>query len=179
MIQVLDYDPAWAVQFNEIHDRVWPYVRDVAIAFEHVGSTSVPGLAAKPVIDIDVVIPSRAKFSQIVQCLARAGYAHRGDLGIEDREAFRESADDLRHNLYVCSLESLALRNHLTLRNHLRTHPEDLDAYAALKKRVAVEFPDDIDSYVAAKTDFILSILTQHRFSADGLDRIREVNRRP
>jgi GrpB-like predicted nucleotidyltransferase (UPF0157 family) len=179
MIRVFDYDPAWTELFNQIRERVWPHVSDVAIAFEHVGSTSVPGLASKPVIDIDVVIPSRTEFPQIVQRLTHAGYAHQGDLGIDDREAFRESANDVRHNLYVCSSESLALRNHVTLRDHLRAHPDDLDTYAALKKRLAVEFPDDIDGYAAAKTDFILSILTRHDFSADALDRIREANRRP
>lgn len=95
------------------------------------------------------------------------------------RSLRREPANAPRHSLYVCSGESLALRNHLTLRDHLRTHPEDVDAYALLKKRLDIEFQDDIDGHGAAKTDFILSILAQHEFPADGLATIREVNRRP
>jgi GrpB-like predicted nucleotidyltransferase (UPF0157 family) len=177
-VRVVDYDPSWPDQFASIKDRVWPAVSDFALRIEHVGSTSVAGLAAKPVIDLDIVIPSRAELPLAISRLAELGYEHLGELGIEDRDAFRARADEPAHNLYVCPAESVGLRNHLALRNHLRSHPADASAYAALKKRLALQFPQDVDSYGEAKTGFILVILAQYGFSSDRLDDICRANRR-
>lgn len=80
------------------------------------------------------------------------------------------------HNLYVCPRDSVALRNHVTLRDHLRVHPRDVVAYSSLKKQLAARFPDDIRRYVEGKTDFILSILAQYGFTSDSLDSIRHAN---
>jgi GrpB-like predicted nucleotidyltransferase (UPF0157 family) len=176
-IQVVNYDPKWPNLFQRIRERVWPSICDFTIAIEHVGSTSVPGLAAKPVLDIDVVIPSRNEIQLVVTHLSNLGYAHRGDLGIEDREAFTAPEDGPAHHLYVCSSESVALLNHLTLRDHLRAHPSDVEAYSALKKRLAEQCSGDLDRYVEGKTDFILSILAQYGFSAERLEFIRRANR--
>lgn len=172
----MNYDAEWPKQFAQLRENLWLPLRDIAVAIEHVGSTAVPGLAAKPVIDIDIVIPSRDELPSVIERLAQAGYVHRGNLGIEDRDAFGEPAGSPRHNLYVCPRDSVALRNHLTLRDHLRAHPADAAAYAALKKKLAGESPTDIDRYSASKTDFILSILAQYGFSADSLQAIRQVN---
>jgi GrpB-like predicted nucleotidyltransferase (UPF0157 family) len=177
-IQVVDYDPEWANQFCRLRDRIWPSISDFAIAIEHVGSTSVPGLAAKPVLDIDIVIPSRSDLQLAVTRLANLGYAHRGNLGIEDRDAFAAPLDGPALHLYVCPGESIALRNHLILRDHLRTHPSDVEAYSALKKKLAAEFSRDVDSYMEGKGDFISSILAQHGFSAESLESIRRTSRK-
>lgn len=100
-IRVVEYDPHWATLFLRLRERLWPLVSDLAIAIEHVGSTSVPGLAAKPVLDIDIVIRSRQDFPTVTERLASRGYAPRGDLGIADREAFAAPAEEPRHHL-VC-----------------------------------------------------------------------------
>ena len=173
---VVDPDPEWPNQFRRLRDKVWPAVSDFALAIEHVGSTSAPGLAAKPVIDLDIVIPSRNEMSIAVAQLGRIGYVHLGDLGIEDREAFRTPEVLPVHHLYVCPRDSVALINHLALRDHLRAHPADVAAYAALKKRLAEQFRGDIDGYVEDKTGFILAILAQYGFTADRLDSIRRAN---
>jgi GrpB-like predicted nucleotidyltransferase (UPF0157 family) len=166
-VQVVDYNPEWPAWFGELRDRVWPSVRDIAVAVEHVGSTSVPGLAAKPVIDLDLVIPSRSELPWIVLRLGRLGYKHLGDLEIPDREAFSTLENQPAHHLYVCPLDSIALRNHIALRDHLRGHPADAAAYASLKKQLAKRFPHDIDRYAKSRTDLILSILAQYGLSAD------------
>src|SRR6266571_937284 len=145
---VVDPDPEWPDQFRRLRDKVWPAVSDFALAIEHVGSMSVRGLAAKPVIDLDIVIPSRNETPIAVAQLGQMGYEHLGDLGIEDREAFRAPEGGPAHNLYVCPRYSLALRNHLALRDHLRAHSADVAAYTALKKRLAEQFRGDIDGYV-------------------------------
>jgi GrpB-like predicted nucleotidyltransferase (UPF0157 family) len=175
-IYVIDYVPEWPEHFAQLRERIWPSVSDFATGIEHVGSTSVPGLAAKPVIDIDIVVASRQDISLVVKRLANLGYTHVGDLGIRDREAFDLPSPDLAHNLYVCPSDSLALRNHLALRDHLRAHPMDVAAYSALKKELARRFPHDIASYVEGKTDFILSVLARRGLSPDSLDSIRRAN---
>jgi GrpB-like predicted nucleotidyltransferase (UPF0157 family) len=176
VVEVVDYNPAWPDHFRELRDLLWPSVCDVAVGIEHVGSTAVVGLAAKPIIDLDVVIPSQVDLPLIVTRLARLGYEHRGNLGIEDREAFWTSDDRPPHNLYVCSLGSVALRNHLALRDHLRASPSDVLTYSDLKKDLAQRYAFDIDRYIQGKTDFILSILAQYGFSADLLQSIRNAN---
>jgi GrpB-like predicted nucleotidyltransferase (UPF0157 family) len=158
---------------------VWQAVSGIALSVEHVGSTAVPGLAAKPIIDIDVVVPSRAELPAIVERLANLGYVHRGNLGIEDREAFEPPAELPEHHLYACVRDSAALANHLTIRDHLRRDPAAAAAYAELKKRLAIRFPTDIDSYVAGKTDFFLRLLRHAGFSEPVLRAIREANRPP
>lgn len=176
IIRVVDYNPEWPDWFSRLRERVWPSVRDIAVAVEHVGSTAVPGLAAKPVIDLDIVIPSRSELPLMVERLGRLGYEHRGNLEVPDREAFSTSENQPAHHLYVCPRNSVALRNHITFRDHLRAHPSDAVAYSSLKKQLAERYPHDMDSYVEGKTDFILSILAQYGLSADCLNSIRRVN---
>ena len=86
---VVDYDPAWPTLFEEIRSRVEPLVADLDGWVEHVGSTSVPGLAAKPIIDIDVVVRTATQVALAVERLAVIGYIHQGDRGIVGREAFQ------------------------------------------------------------------------------------------
>jgi len=127
---------------------------------------------------MDIVISSRRELPEIVTRLARLGYEHRGNLGIEDREAFRPPENQLAHNLYVCPRDSVALRNHIALREHLRAHSSDAAAYSSLKKQLAERFAHDIEAYVAGKTEFITSILAHYEFSADELETIRRANQR-
>ena len=175
MIELVEYDPAWPVLFAQVRDRIWPHVSDLAVNIEHVGSTAVPGLAAKPIIEADIVIPLHAKLMPLIGRLARVGYEHRGDLGIRDREAFKPPPDAPAHHLYVCRRGSVALRNHVTLRDHLRTHPDDLAAYATLKRALAADSAD-VEEYSRRKTEFIVSILARYSFSDDELAFIRSAN---
>ncbi len=174
---VEQYDPAWPRVFDQLRARVWTAVEDIAISAEHVGSTSVPGLAAKPIIDISIVVRDRAEVPLVVARLAPLGYVHRGDLGIEDRDAFDSPPGLPAHNLYACTQGGLGLQNQLAVRDYLRVHPAAAGEYGALKKRLAAEFPHDIGLYVAGKTDFLLGILRAAGLSADSLDAIEHANR--
>jgi GrpB-like predicted nucleotidyltransferase (UPF0157 family) len=175
-LQVVDYNSNWPQIFLQLKEWIWPAISDVAIAIDHVGSTSIPGLAAKPVIDMDIVIASRAELPAILPRLESLGYRHRGDLGIEDREAFRAPEDQPAHHLYVCSQNSLALKNHIAVRDYLLIHPSDATAYSILKKELAEKFRNDRPRYNEAKTDFVLSILERCGFSKKELDSIRRAN---
>ncbi|MDQ8024244.1 MAG: GrpB family protein [Moraxellaceae bacterium] len=176
-IVVVDYDPQWPLCFAQLRDRIWPVLSDIASTIEHVGSTAVPGLAAKPVIDMDIVLPGPAQIQQAIERLARLGYEHRGNQGIEGREAFRQPAGLPPHHLYACVADSLALANHLAVRDALRADPVLAARYGSLKKRLAGECAGDIDTYVAGKTGLLLDILQQAGLSGPQLEAIAQANR--
>jgi GrpB-like predicted nucleotidyltransferase (UPF0157 family) len=175
---VVEYDPEWPARFEAIRARIAPALGPLAVSIEHVGSTSVPGLAAKPVIDIDVVVADAGAIPAAIAALEGLGYEHLGEVGIPDREAFRRPPGTEKHNLYVTPAAGQGLRNHLALRNHLRTHPEAVEAYAALKRRLADEAPD-IDAYVIGKTDLIVSFLRAEGIDEATLAAIEQANKTP
>jgi GrpB-like predicted nucleotidyltransferase (UPF0157 family) len=177
-IIVVDYDPAWPEVFQQLSSKVWPLVSDFALSIEHVGSTAVPGLAAKPIIDMSIVVPSEAEIQLAIERLATIGYSHRGNLGIEGREAFHAPAGLPAHHLYGCLPDGLGLQNQLAVRDYLRLHREAARAYGELKKRLAREFPHDIESYIDGKTDFLLDVLRRVGLPPDRLKAIEIVNRK-
>lgn len=174
-IRIVDYRNDWPAAFAVLRDRLRLCVGGLASAIEHVGSTSVAGLAGKDKIDIDIV-SRMEQLASIIDRLARIGYTHRGNLGIAEREVFDHPDGDTPHNLYVCAPGALSLRNHLAVREHLRAHPADAAEYAELKRRLAEEFPFDRRAYVAGKTGFILALLARYGFSGDELESIRGAN---
>lgn len=178
MIAVVSYDPGWPETFEMLRSKIWPVVADIATAIEHVGSTAVPGLAAKPVIDLDVVIPSESDIPTAVQRLGTIGYVHRGDLGVAGREAFTPPTSVPRHHLYLCPATSPALANHLAVRNHLRARPDLVAEYGALKTELAVRFAHDSDGYTAGKTSMLLRVLREAGVHSDQIENVERINRR-
>ena len=124
-VVVLPYDKKWKQDFEEIKKEISEVIGSFAIAIEHVGSTSVEGLAAKPIIDIDVVVKSD-DIKRAIEGLGSIGYVHEGNLGIEGREAFTyEGKEHLQtHHLYVCPEDSPELKRHLAFRDYLRDHKD-------------------------------------------------------
>jgi GrpB-like predicted nucleotidyltransferase (UPF0157 family) len=158
-ITVVDYDHRWPDLFAFLQKRVAGALGELAAAIEHVGSTAVPGLAAKPIIDIDVLLMSAAGLPAAIERLASLGYAHQGDLGIPDREAFRAPENHPPHHLYVCPPASLEFRRHVAFRDYLRSHPEEAEAYGKLKRALALRFRSNIDAYVDGKSEFVADVL--------------------
>ena len=156
-VVVLPYDKAWKTDFEAIKQEIEAAIGDLILGVEHVGSTSVEGLSAKPCIDLDVVIRDYTVFDAVVERLAAIGYRHEGDLGIRHREAFRyEGKPHLRtHHLYVCPQDSEELHRHITFREFLKSHPEAVRQYSRVKEEAAQRFPHDIDGYIAYKTPCI------------------------
>lgn len=156
-VVVTPYQPRWKKDFEQIKQTITEAIGPWIVAIEHVGSTAVEGLSAKPIIDIDAVMANQADFLKIVDVLAQLGYQHEGNLGIEGREAFsydrRQDWPD--HHLYLCSADSKELYRHLTFRDYLRTHPDAVVRYSQVKEEVAAKFPNDIDAYMAYKSSCI------------------------
>jgi len=177
-IIVVDDDPDWPRQFEALRAVNARALGDVALAIEHVGSTAVPGLAAKPIIDLDVVV-APGQVGTAIDRLSAIGYEHKGDLGVAGREAMRHPSGSRRHHLYVCAEGNLALANHLAVRDFLRADAAAARAYGELKRRLAFRFADDVDGYVDGKTAFILDILRRRGFAERDLAEIAAINRRP
>jgi len=154
-VEIADYDPGWPAAFAELRNQIAAALGPLARRIEHVGSTAVPGLPAKPVIDLDVVIAARADLPEVIIRLAALGYRHEGDLGITGREAFASPAAAPARHLYVCTADSPELARHLAFRDYLRTHPPQARAYAELKRSLAAQFRYDRDAYSRSKAAFV------------------------
>jgi GrpB-like predicted nucleotidyltransferase (UPF0157 family)/quercetin dioxygenase-like cupin family protein len=170
-IVVSDYDPEWPLWFNQVHGFVWPAVEDLAIRIDHVGSTSVPGLAAKPIIDMDIVVRSEADIPAVIERLAGIGYRWMGDFGVVGREAFYPPASPTsgpelplpEHHLYLVVEDNRAHMDHWLLRDLLRADPDARERYGTLKRHNVDVAQGDIDVYLSAKAQLVAELLARAR----------------
>ena len=186
-IIIEEYSPGWHQAFTQLESVYRSRLGSYVVGIEHVGSTSVEGLPAKPVLDIDLIVEERHLLQPVITVLEGLGYQHVGDMGIPGREAFRRSSAHIpldkdskswpAHNLYVCIAGSTSLKNHLAFRNYLRSHPREAKAYGELKKRLAAAHPHDIDAYVEGKTAFITGALKEMGFDTAALNDITRQNK--
>jgi putative glutamine amidotransferase len=156
---LVDPDPSWPAAFEREAKTIAEVLGDAALSVEHVGSTSVPGLAAKPVIDIQVSVASLTPRSAVVQPLVAIGYTHAID-PIETEHEYLSREDDSTSSVHIhlCEAGGRWERRTLAFRDWLRGHPEDAAAYEALKRELAARHPRDIQTYVDGKTAFISGI---------------------
>jgi putative glutamine amidotransferase len=155
-------DENWPAWFEEEAERIRGALGDAAVRIDHVGSTSVPGLAAKPVIDIQVSVASVIPRAPMVAALSGVGYEHNVDPIDDEHDFFSKGygydADARRVHIHVCLAGGEWERRHLAFRDWLRAHPEDAAAYEAMKQEAVAAYPHDIYAYVDAKTAFIRAI---------------------
>lgn len=154
-IVVVDYDPNWPVVFEWLRDRAGNALRDLTSRIEHIGSTSVPELAAKPIIDLVVIVAPEDVATAITR-LVSIGYQHQGSLGVEGRDAFKGMPDDPPHHLYLSPIYSEELRAQLTFRDRLRTDADLAARYEMLKRSLAARYRNDRIGYTEAKTQFVV-----------------------
>ncbi len=187
-IIVIDYDPKWKIQFEELKSVLINHIGNEKITIEHVGSTSIQGMSAKPIIDLDIIIEhDNELMKDVIQKLREIGYNHVGDLGVTGREAFKRVSSKtpdtgtdknwFEHHLYLGKEGSIGLQNHIRFRNYMRNHPEKVKEYGELKIKLAKKHPYDIDAYVDGKTDFILRVLDKTGMNKEDRDQIDSENR--
>jgi GrpB-like predicted nucleotidyltransferase (UPF0157 family) len=155
----VEYDASWPLRFQTLAATVRSLLGARVARVEHIGSTSVPGLAAKPILDIDVVVRAAADLLPSIRELEKAGYRCEGDLGVAGREALRRPPDSEPHHLYLLVEGSRELRRHLAFRDALRADQLLREEYAALKRALAQRFHDDRQAYTNSKSDFIETAL--------------------
>jgi GrpB-like predicted nucleotidyltransferase (UPF0157 family) len=174
------YHPRWATQFAQMRQALATALAGLPFDIQHVGSTAVPGLWAKPILDIDLIIADEALLPPVGQRLETLGYQSVGDQGIPGRFAFKPvAATGLawpRHHLYVCYADSLAVQNHLRFRDALRQKPELVHRYTELKKAIAASPATSREAYTQQKTAFILEVLAATGLGQAALEEIRRAN---
>jgi len=160
-----EYENSWVDQFDQLKYLLTQALHDIDFCIEHVGSTSVVGLAAKPIIDIDLIYYTEKDFNLIKYRLIGIGYYHNGDQGIKTREVFKrtpdlahdehldhdETLDLINHHLYVNPVDGPELSRHLIFRDYLRRHEAARDIYAAMKYQAAIDANQDRKRYQELK----------------------------
>jgi GrpB-like predicted nucleotidyltransferase (UPF0157 family) len=172
--EVVSYDPRWPDWFAEIRAGLTPHFVGLPHQIEHVGSTAVPGLAAKPIIDVDIVVPSAGLVPSAIKRLVAAGYRHEGDAGIVGREAFALPPNVAHyHHLYVVVEGNKAHQDHVLLRDHLRADAADRELYAARKRELAHLLTTDRSAYVLGKGALVEELIARagDSLGGDGPDR--------
>ncbi|MEW2390910.1 GrpB family protein [Streptomyces venezuelae] len=161
-IVISDHTPHWADQFRQLHAQLAPHVEDISVSIEHVGSTAVPGCAAKPIIDVDIVVADASVMPTLIARLTDRGYRHEGDLGITGREAFRAPEHPVPHHLYGVVEGTKPHLDHVLFRDHLRRNPDEVRRYAELKRTLARRFTGDAAgraAYTEAKSGLVAELL--------------------
>ncbi len=172
------YNPDWTNQFESIRAILQKQLDGIVFRIEHVGSTSIKDLSAKPKIDMDIVIPKDVSFEIIKDKLAELDYFHRGDLDVKGREVFDRKKDrgsddpvldTIVHNLYACYEDNAELERQILFRDYLRANPEARLAYEKIKQDIAERSGQDTKKYVMAKEteaqEFVYSIVEKARKS--------------
>ena len=158
-VRIVDYDPRWPERAAEEIGRVEEALGGVAARVEHVGSTAVPGLAAKPIVDLLVAVSMTTPSAPYVGPLEGLGYLFAPDPESPDFHFFGLPAERPRaYNLHVCVAGSEDEVRHLALRDYLRSHSDEVARYAALKREVAARHPQDRLAYIEGKTDYVAAL---------------------
>ena len=159
-IRIADYDPDWPAEFEAENTRLLGQIGRWSLGIEHIGSTAVPGLAAKPVIDIMPGVRSMADAEACIEGMRRLGYEYVPEFedALPDRRYFRKGHPQERLHVHIVEIGGAFWRRHIAFRDHLRAHPERAEEYAGLKRQLAAQYPHDSLAYTDAKSEFILGI---------------------
>ena len=168
-IVVTNYNPLWPKEFEKEARWIKAIIAGNDISIYHIGSTSVPGLAAKPIIDIMAVVRSLEKVDAAAEKFSDAGYEYLGEFGIAGRRYLRKGGDERTHQIHIFQADDWHnIGRHLAFRDYMRTHKKEREEYAGIKKALAQKFPYDIDGYCAGKENFVREIEERALAQYDG-----------
>lgn len=157
-VRVFPYDEQWASLFTKEAEELKGIMGDEILSIHHFGSTSIAGLEAKPIIDILAVVKEITLVDNYKVELQLLGYEGKGENGIPGRRYFQKGGDDRTHHLHVYQIGSLEIERHLAFRDYLRSHSDARRDYGELKRRLSLQFPYDIESYIKGKEEMALKI---------------------
>lgn len=158
IIEVCDYDPGWPERFRAERGRIKEALGGVAKDIQHVGSTAVPGLAAKPIIDIMVAVEDLSDMQKYFPGMASLGYTNIPHDEDAERRFFLKGMPRT-HHVHVVTYGRWTYWKHLLFRDYLMDHPITLEEYECLKRILAKRFRDDREKYLEGKSDFIVSVM--------------------
>lgn len=163
-IVIVPYNPLWPDLFWREADKIAVVFGRELVDIHHIGSTFVPGLSAKPIIDMMPVVRDVNDVDSFNPAMERLGYEPRGENGIPGRRYFCKGGDENRtHHVHIFGFENLEVARHLDFRDYLLAHPAEARHYADLKIMLAKQFPHDIESYMDGKDAFIKTIIQKAR----------------
>ena len=155
-IRIVSYDPAWKEKYRALAAEIEGILGETVVAVHHIGSTSVPGLSAKPTIDILVEANDVEEVDRRNDGMSAAGYHPKGEFGIPGRRFFPKGTDEDRiAHVHLFPAGHERVRDHLEFRDYLIAHPKEAEKYGRLKEKLADQFPHDIEGYMAGKDSFI------------------------
>lgn len=155
-VVVTDYNPLWAKKYEKESLLIKGILEDNCIAIYHIGSTSVPGLAAKPIIDIMVAVRSLEMADKVSETFSGIGYEYLGEFGIAGRRYLRKGGAERTHQIHIFQADDWNnLGRHLAFRDYMRTHKREREEYAKMKTELAKKFPYNIDGYCDGKEKFV------------------------
>lgn len=158
-VEVVPHNPDWPRQFQQEAGRLAAVLENEIITVHHFGSTAIPDIPAKPVIDILVEVCDIERIDGFNGSLAKMGYEAMGEFGINGRRFFRRHQDGRRtHHVHIYQVDNPEIARHLNFCDYMRAHPDEAAAYGRLKEQLARRFPEDMESYVAGKTDFVCAV---------------------
>lgn len=157
-VSLLPYHPAWQDLFEQERDILRASLGDLVLEVQHVGSTSIPGMVAKPILDIAIAVRDFDEAKACVAPIEQLGYLYRGELGIPRRHYFVKG-EPRTHHIHMLEITSQEWKNHLLFRDILTRDPQKARAYANLKIELAQRFPNDRGAYTDAKAPLIQQIL--------------------
>jgi NAD-dependent deacetylase len=153
-VTIVDYDPAWPRVYEKERERIRKALSDVVVDIEHMGSTAVPGLAAKPVIDISVGLRTLHLTDEHVTTMKQLDYEYLGEFGLAGRLYFRKGGTASTHHVHAVEWGGEQWSRHLAFRDYLRAHPDEAGRYAEAKRRLTVAVDHDWYEYVEHKNVF-------------------------
>jgi GrpB-like predicted nucleotidyltransferase (UPF0157 family) len=154
------HDPRWAVDYERESAAIRMAMSDVFVAMYHIGSTAIPGICAKPTIDMLAVVRDVEALDARSPQMEALGYEVMGEFGMSGRRYFRkdDALGNRTHQIHAFAVGSLQIARHVAFRDFLRAHPEYAKEYDALKQRLAAQFPSDISAYTDGKDEFIARV---------------------
>ena len=159
-VRMVPHDPNWRQEFRQEAGRISAAAGSNAVAVHHVGSTAIPGIYAKPVIDLLLVIQDLAALDEKQLEMEALGYEARGEYGIAGRRFFRrdDKHGDRTHQVHAFEDGSPQIARHLAFRDYMIAHPETAQEYSDLKRELAAKHPEDIEAYMDGKDEFIQEV---------------------
>lgn len=158
MIEVVPYDPRWQKEYIEESRKIRDILNCEIVEIHHIGSTAIPGIYAKPIIDILIVVKDIENIDKYNEKMHGLGYISKGEFGIEGRRFFLKGLYDRTHHMHIFETGNPEIIRHLNFRDYMISHPETAKDYEKLKRGLSVKFRYDNEGYCKGKDEYIKDI---------------------
>ena len=157
-VEVKPYKKEWQIRYRREKEKLEKLFKEIIVDIHHIGSTAIPNIKAKPIIDIMLVVDDIEKVGKYNEQMISLGYKPKGEFGIENRRFFPKGGNCRTFHVHVFQKGDQEVERHLNFRDYMRAHPQQAQKYSELKEELANKFPEDIDNYIEGKNGFIKEI---------------------